>query len=211
MNYRNENIFRKPLGVKVFGIGNMIFSSTILIVYLPYFLFTVVFGILSDRELYGIIEWIYLAIINRINISVAFIFSFLLFLSGVFLLKGNVKARKLARISSMTIVLSSFIGIVSTISVQLIYPGKRLFGLNPWVYFDIIFLIYTFFLNTYLSRAPIKKLFPDENLKIIFIKGHNEQSVSFKKYIVLILISFFFPIPLWILHYIYTLFIKYFY
>lgn len=173
---------KRPLGIKIFGIGNIIFSSIFLFTYSIYFLFTVVFGWLSDRELYGIIEWIDLAIINRLDISVVFIFSFLLFKSGIGLVTKNLKARKLAKISSIIIASASLLGIVTSIIVQLIYPDKKQFGLNSWVYFEFLFIIYSFLLTSYLNFPSITQLFNDQNLKISFIRP-----------ILVVIISFLFP------------------
>jgi hypothetical protein len=182
-----------PLGIKVFGIGNMVIGSWYLCFFSIYFLFTVIMGWLSDRDLYGFIEWLDLAIVNRLIIAIIFIFSFRLIYSGYLLLKIVPRAKKLTESTCLIIIFVSIVSFLSSFIVTLIYPDKKQLDFNFLIYVDIAFIIYSLWASIYLNNPLIRQRFDDKNIKI-----------SFMLPVLIIVISFLFPllwfIPIFLLH-----------
>jgi hypothetical protein len=174
-----------PLGIKVFGIGNMVVGSWYLCFFSIYFLFTVIMGWIGDRELYGFIEWVHLVIVNRLVIAVIFTFSIKLIYSGYLLLKMVPRARKLTESTCLIIIFASIINFLLGFVVVLVYPDKTQLNFNFLIYIDIAFIIYSLWAIVYLNNPLIRQLFDDKNIKISFILP-----------ILTIVISFFFPLLL---------------
>jgi len=168
---------RKPIGIKIFGITNIIlgispflFLSFLCIqqfyLVIFFFLFTF-FGWVTDREFKGFWDWFLLSVGERGCIITFCLFSFLLFQSGLAMIKGKSYGRKLA-IISVSIIALSWIGynVLSIIHTHL-YGNLSINAnlLNSVFLISFGLLIYVFFLIKYLMRPTIKEQFDKEGME----------------------------------------------
>ena len=176
---------KRPLGVTVFGMGNVIFSLFFLVGFSFSFFMGVILGWVADRKFYGFLDWLFLSILDRIALAIFYFFSFLFFSSGRALLRMEPSSRKLAIVTSVIIVSAYLVFMSTSIISSFVYPQVEIVYQSPWVFMLPLFLIYTIFLITYLNGPEIKKQFNDEDVRL-----------SFKKPIIFIIISFIFPLIL---------------
>ena len=149
---------KRPLGVTIFGIVNIIIGLVnLFVLFIPFLL--VLLGEGTNREFYGFIDWFCSVILGVLSWIILYVSSLFLFWSGIFMLKMKNYARKLAIISSSAVISSISIWILSPIITSVIYHKIDLSIESPWHIIFLSFLLYTILLITYLRNPGIKKLF----------------------------------------------------
>lgn len=161
---------KRPLGITIFGITNVIISLIFWAIYFVIFVYAVLIGLVTDSGFQSPYDWFCGVIIYRLSIATSYVLSFILLQSGIFMLLMKPASRKLAIITSIVIT-------IAQISSLPFYPW------SIWNLIPIAFLFYTILLTIYLNIPDIKKKFNDSNVKL-----------SFKKPILIILIAFIFPL-----------------
>lgn len=175
---------KRPLGVTIFGIINIglgIMPTIFLIMecirisffVTVIFLFTF-FGWVTDREFKCFGDWFLLTIIERGSLIIFYLFSLLLVISGVTLIKRRLYSRKLTITSTLVIFLSWTINVVSSILHSYLYRGES-FNLSPTNLIMpgiIFFILFIYFLVSikYFTRFVIKEQFADTDIKLPFKK-----------------------------------------
>ncbi len=174
----------KLSGIKIFGVMNIVLSSFFLIAYsLFFFVMDVLMGGVTDEKIYGFLDWFNLYIIGRVSLSIFFIFVFLLFKSGLLLLRQDIRARKLAVVASSAIVLSQALAFLSTFLGLVVGKSVKLDFLNFNSIIWILFLFYAILQIVYFMSPGIKSMFNDVEVKI-----------NLKIPIIIIIILFFSPL-----------------
>lgn len=143
----------------IFGITNIIIGLTNLIIFFLPFLLGIVGGWVTYRNFYGSLDWFCLVILDKLILMTLYLFSFLLFWSGISLLRMKLYSRKLAIVSSSAIISSIFVWILSAIINSFVYHKENLNIQSPWDIVFLSFLLYTILLVTYFMNPEIKKHF----------------------------------------------------
>ena len=172
----------KPLGIKIFGIGNIITGLVLSMSSVIFFYAAIFYAWIGERQPYGVIEWLCTVFIIRLGIIMLFVFSFHMIRSGIALLIIDTKARKISKVASTIVSLSLLMVFFSWFILSCVYPEHMQGGFNFLDFTAVLLIFYLVCLNVYLNRAPIKELFADQNIKISFIRS-----------ILIIIISFVLP------------------
>jgi len=174
---------KEKLGIKIFGIINLIFGLWFLITFAPEFLIGVILNWCADFNFHNIYDNFMPLIIGRLFIDIGYIFCFLLLFSGIGMLSMKNYSRKLAIFSSIAIVLPPSIGLFLTAIDIIRYPVVKLDLDLIYVVPFLILLIYSIFLIRYLNKPKIKEIFNDKDVKL-----------SFKIPIIVIVVAYIFPL-----------------
>jgi len=179
----------KRLGVKFFGILNVLIGLGILVNFFSIFFWVVILGWVTEEGFSSILDWFSTVVIYRLGWELLYVFSFCLFWSGISMLRRKSYSRKLAIISSSAMCSGGLIWMIPSL---MYYKGSIDFN-SPWNLIFILLLIYTFILVIYLMGSRIKSQFNDQNVKL-----------PFRKLILIILILFLLPLifrlPSWLLN-----------
>jgi hypothetical protein len=167
-----------PMILLVFGIVNIIVSLLFIFVSFTPFLWIIFFGQATDRELYGFYDWFSQVILPRITLPTFFVFSFLLFISGIALLKIKSYGRKLTIVSLSILIAIAIIWWGDTYINISLYHNTTLNNTLPWGAILVIFLFYSVLQIICLEGDGIKEFFNDGKIKL-----------SFKKPVFIILLS----------------------
>lgn len=150
---------KRPLGITIFGIVNIIIGLVnLFVLFIPFLLFVLLgegAGIDIKRFTFDILDtlaWIIL-----------YVSSLCLFWSGIALLRMKKYGRKLAVVASSAVVFSMFIWILSAIISSIVYRKMNLNIESPWHIIFLSFLLYTILLITYFKDPEIKKYFNTKN------------------------------------------------
>lgn len=171
-----------PLGIKVFGIGNVLIGTLFFIMFFVYFYLAVSELWIGDREPYSLVEWFFSSIIGRLAVITVFVFSFQLIRSGIALFIGDRRSRKMSIVANLVLTIALLVLLLSSILLKIIYPQYIQLSFS---FLDFIiggFVIYATLLTIYFNDACISKLFDDQNIKLSFIRP-----------ILIIALSFLFP------------------
>jgi len=168
---------KKPIGVTIFGIINIILGiipTTFLIFesirsssfIIMIFLFTFA-GWVTDSEFACFFDWFQQTIIERGCLIILYISSLFLFWSGLAAIRKKPHARKIAIVSILILFLSWTISLLSTIIRPFLYHKVYLDMDALQVEFVITFslLIYTLLLVRNFMNPRIKEYFNDANIK----------------------------------------------
>jgi len=159
---------KEKLGIKIFGIMNLIFGLWFLINFAPEFFIGVILNWLADFNLHNIHDNFMAFVIGRLLIDIGYVFSFLLLVSGIGILNMKKYSRKLAIFSSIIIVLPPTLGLFLTALDVMRYPDIKLNLDFVYVVPLLSFLVYFVFLMRYLNKPKIKEIFNDKNVKLSF-------------------------------------------
>ncbi|OQB12537.1 MAG: hypothetical protein BWY16_00468 [Candidatus Omnitrophica bacterium ADurb.Bin205] len=154
----------KSLEIKFFGVMNIIMGGLYSLFYALPFLLGVLVGWMTDRQVRNLPHWFALFVMDRISIAVIFIASLSLFKSGLLLLRLDQRARKMAIISSIAIILGEAL---------YLYSGFVKVSSNDMVALDfmniyaLILFVFIFYLATqlfFLTNDNFKAEFQDSNI-----------------------------------------------
>jgi hypothetical protein len=185
---------RRSLWIVLLGVINILIGLYSLITFFIVFLMMVLGGIVSETNFVGFWDWFSRFIILRLGFSIFYIFSCLLFLSGIAMFAKKPYSRKLAMVSSMGMCVGGLIFMLPAISS---YVKNFSLG-SPWDPFYAGVLIYTFLLVILFSSQRAKEQFNDEDVKL-----------SFKWIIRAIFFPFIFPIILYVPVFLAKFFVKF--
>lgn len=153
-------------GIKLFGIINVIFGSWFLITFALGFFMGVILGWVTDYSFHNTYDKFISLIVGRLLSDINYVFSFLLFSSGIGMLNMKNDSRKLAIFSiivvSLTLLLESLLAIVDI----MLYQDIIFEPYYPHVVPFLIFLVYSIFLIIYLTKPKIKEIFNDKDVKL---------------------------------------------
>lgn len=156
----------RPLEIKFFGVMNIIMGGLYSLFYaLPFFLGVLV-GWMTDRQVRNLPHWFALFVMDRISIAVIFIASLSLFKSGLLLLRLEKRARKMAIISSITIILGEALYLCSDF-VKL--SSSDLVALDFLNIYALILFVFIFYLAAqlfFLTNDNVKAEFQDSNIRL---------------------------------------------
>jgi len=170
---------KKPVGITIFGIINIVFGiipttflifesirSSFFIIFI--FLFTFA-GWVTDNEFNGFFDWFLQTIIWRGSLIILYIFSTLLFWSGLTVIRKKPYGRKFSVISIVGFSSAWVVFFTSGILRPYLYSNDKNFDVNAIrisLYLLFGLLIYTFLFIRYLKLPKIKEYFDDANKKL---------------------------------------------
>lgn len=157
---------KRNFGLAFFGVANVTIGLFFLMYFFLSFFIGVVVGLVTDRGFYGSLDWFCRVILDRFSFSVLYIFSFLLFWSGISMLRMKSYSRKVSMVASAVISSSFLVLLLTDIIRSYVYPQLELKFLSLWDAGLLLFFIFTISQIIYLNNPEIKKQFNDENVKL---------------------------------------------
>ncbi|MDD3087907.1 MAG: hypothetical protein PHP89_05005 [Candidatus Omnitrophica bacterium] len=161
-----EGMSNRPLEIKFFGVMNIIMGGLYSLFYVLPFLLGVLVGWMTDRQVRNLPYWFALFVMDRISIAVIFIASLSLLKSGLLLLRLEKRARKMAIISSIAIILgealyvcSDFVKLSSNDLVAMDY-------LNIYALILFVFIFYLAVQLFFLTNSNVKAEFKDSDIRL---------------------------------------------